>query len=252
MYKSGILILLLIIIVCLIYLLFPLNTKQIEGFDEKYTAIIVEPREHKALSFVLKNALTNLPHNWNIVIMYGNKNKSFVMNIINKDLSEYKERITSKNLNVDNLTISEYNDLLTSKEFYDNVPTEIFLIFQTDSVICNENINLLDDFMKYDYVGAPWKDAVGNGGFSLRRKSKVLEIISKCKRGNENEDVYFANPCVTNFKPSMEKAKLFSVEAFYSDKSFGVHKPWAYLDEEEIENKMQKCSPLRTLWELNK
>ena len=221
--NKKIYILLFIVLAILLFFLFYNGSK--EGFNDKYTAIIVEPREHKALSFVLKNALTNLPDNWNIVIMYGNKNKDFVMKIIDNDLSDYRERITTKNLNVDNLTIAEYNDLLTSKEFYDNIPTEIFLIFQTDSVICNENKDLLDDFMKYDYVGAPWKDAVGNGGFSLRRKSKVLEIISKCKRGNENEDVYFANPCISNFKPSMEKAKLFSVEGYYSDKSFGVHRP---------------------------
>uniref|UniRef100_A0A6C0L930 DUF5672 domain-containing protein n=1 Tax=viral metagenome TaxID=1070528 RepID=A0A6C0L930_9ZZZZ len=184
--------------------------------------------------------------------MYGNKNKQFIMDIIDNDLSEYKERINTKNLNVDNLTIADYNDLLTSKEFYDNIPSEIFLIFQTDSVICGENNELIDDFLKYDYVGAPWKDAVGNGGFSLRRKSKTLEIISKCKRGSENEDVYFANPCVSNFKPSMEKAKTFSVEAYYSDKSFGVHKPWAYLTNDEMEEKVKKCAPLKELWELNK
>ena len=174
------------------------------------------------------------------------------MNIIDKDLPKYKDRITAKNLNVDNLTIPEYNELLTSKEFYDNIPTKIFLIFQTDSVICNENVDLLDDFMKYDYVGAPWKDAVGNGGFSLRRKSKVLEIISKCKRGNDNEDVYFANPCVSIFKPSMDNAKFFSTESIYSDKSFGVHKPWAYLDKDKMEDKIKHCSPLKELWDLNR
>jgi hypothetical protein len=249
MYKKYFLVLLFLILLLIVAIYF---IRPNGGFGEKYTAIIVEPREHKALSFVLKNALTNLPNNWNIVIMYGNKNKKYVMNIIDDDLSEYKERITAKNLNVDNLTIADYNDLLTSKEFYDNIPTEIFLIFQTDSVICGENNELLNEFMKYDYVGAPWKDAVGNGGFSLRRKSKTLEIISKCKRGNENEDVYFANPCVSNFKPSMEKAKSFSVEAYYSDKSFGVHKPWAYLNEEEMEDKIKKCSPLKELWRLNK
>jgi hypothetical protein len=252
MSKNNLVILLFVIFLLCLLGLVSFNKIQKEGFDEKYTAIIVEPRKHKALSFVLKNALTNLPDNWNIVIMYGNQNKEFVMDIIDSDLSEYKERITAKNLNVDNLTIADYNDLLTTKDFYDNIPSEIFLIFQTDSVICGENNELLDDFLKYDYVGAPWKDAVGNGGFSLRRKSKTLEIISKCKRGNENEDVYFANPCVNNFKPSMEKAKLFSVEAYYSDESFGVHKPWAYLNDDELEDKIKKCAPLKELWELNK
>jgi hypothetical protein len=252
MSKNNLVILLFVIFIVSLIGLVSFNKKKKEGFDEKYTAIIVEPRKHKALSFVLKNALTNLPDNWNIVIMYGNKNKQFVMDIIDNDLSEYKKRITAKNLNVDNLSISDYNVLLTSKEFYDNIPTEIFLIFQTDSVICGENNELLDDFLKYDYVGAPWKDAVGNGGFSLRRKSKTLEIISKCKRGSENEDIYFANPCVSIFKPGIEKAKLFSVEAYYSDKSFGVHKPWAYLTNDEMEEKVKKCAPLKELLELNK
>lgn len=252
MSKNNLVILLFVIFIVSLIGLVSFNKKKKEGFDEKYTAIIVEPRKHKALSFVLKNALTNLPDNWNIVIMYGNKNKQFVMDIIDNDLSEYKKRITAKNLNVDNLSISDYNVLLTSKEFYDNIPSEIFLIFQTDSVICGENNELLDDFLEYDYVGAPWKDAVGNGGFSLRRKSKTLEIISKCKRGSENEDVYFANPCVSIFKPGIEKAKLFSVEAYYSDKSFGVHKPWAYLTNDEMEEKVKKCAPLKELLELNK
>ena len=251
MSKNNLVILLFVIFIVSLIGLVSFNKKKKEGFDEKHTAIIVEPRKHKALSFVVKNALTNLPDNWNIVIMHGNQNKEFIMEIINNDLSEYKERITTKNLNVDNLTISDYNDLLTTKEFYDNIPSEIFLIFQTDSVICGENNELLDEFLKYDYVGAPWKDAVGNGGFSLRRKSKTLEIISKCKHGNENEDVYFANPCVSIFKPSMEKAKMFSMEAYYSDESFGVHKPWAYLTDEEMEEKIKKCAPLKELWELN-
>jgi len=213
----------------------------------------VEPRKHKALSFVITNALENLPDKWNIIIMHGNLNKDYVFNIID-ELSQYKDRMTAINLNVDNLTISEYNDLLTSKEFYEKIPTEIFLIFQTDSVICDENKHLLDDFMIYDDVGAPWKDAVGNGGFSLRRKSKTLETISKCKRGNdkENEDIFFANPCINIYKPSIEKAKLFSTESIYSSQSFGVHKPWAYLNDEEMNHKIEKCRSLKALWELNK
>jgi hypothetical protein len=47
--------------------------------------------------------------------MYGNKNKEFVMDIIDNNLSKYKERITTKNFNIDNLTITDYNDLLTTK-----------------------------------------------------------------------------------------------------------------------------------------
>ena len=73
-------------------------------------------------------------------------------------------------MNVDNLTIRDYNRLFTNKSFYDYIPTETFLIFQTDTMIFKEHKNLINNFLEYDYVGAPWLACkqVGNGGLSLR------------------------------------------------------------------------------------
>ena len=65
---------------------------------------------------------------------------------------------------------------------HDYIKTEMFLIFQTDTLILNKE--KIYDFMNYDYVGAPfnrnfnWRRNypltdfydVGNGGLSLRRK----------------------------------------------------------------------------------
>jgi hypothetical protein len=42
----------------------------------KYTALIIEPRKHKALEFVLKNFLENLSNEWSIIIFHGNLNKN--------------------------------------------------------------------------------------------------------------------------------------------------------------------------------
>ena len=50
--------------------------------SNKYTAVIVEPRKHAALSFVLENFLKNLSNEWNIIIFHGNLNIDFVNNII--------------------------------------------------------------------------------------------------------------------------------------------------------------------------
>jgi ethanolamine utilization cobalamin adenosyltransferase len=70
-----------------------------------YTAVIVEPRKHKALSFVLRNFLTNLSNEWNIILFHGLKNVEFVNNILKNDVtSEQLARISLENLNVDNLT----------------------------------------------------------------------------------------------------------------------------------------------------
>jgi len=198
------------------------NLIKIENPDNKlYTAVIVEPREHKALELVLKNFTDNLDKNiWLFVIYCSEKNKNYVLNIKNK-------------LNIDiviiplfnnNITISQYSKLLVTKEFYEVIPTNHLLIFQTDSIILNKDI--IYDFMKYDYVGAPWPDKNnGNGGLSLRKRTKMIDIINKKVYNNEAEDLYF---CINTdcYKPDFENAKRFSVESVYCDNPFGIHKCW--------------------------
>ena len=199
-----------------------------------YTAVIVEPRCHNALSFVLENILSNLDNSWNVIVIHGNNNFDFLQNIFLNKLNIFIDRVKFINLGVDNLTIKEYNTLLTSKKFYDFIPTDIFLLFQTDSIILSKNKHLINDFLEYDYVGAPWNhkpiknERVGNGGFSIRNKKKMLEIIYKCPyKDNIPEDVYFCyQPDINIKKPDFEKAKLFSVEEVFSEITFGCHKPW--------------------------
>jgi hypothetical protein len=54
-----------------------------------YSAVIIEPRQHKALSFVLRNFLENLSNEWNIIVFHGNLNIDYVNNIIVNDKLEY-------------------------------------------------------------------------------------------------------------------------------------------------------------------
>lgn len=258
-------IIIIIIFLILIYVIY-LNRIKIkindleESFsnnNERYTAVIIEPRTHKALEFVLENFIENLSYKWDFIIFHGNLNKDYILNILNQNhiLKDNMNRIKLINLNVDNLTIKNYNDLLVSKDFYHDIPTEIFLIFQTDSIICKNNKDLIYNFLKYDYSGAPWRDkTVGNGGLSLRKKSKMLEIIENCPYTNQPEDIYFSKACPDIFRsiPNFEDAKEFSVETVYNDKSFGVHKPWAHLKGKNYSNKVHVCDGLDKLRELNR
>jgi len=200
-----------------------------------HTAIIVEPRKHRALPFVLHNVLTNLSDDWNVIVCHGTANKEFVESILYTDLEKYKSRVSLINLGVENLNRVEYNGLIASKRFYDFIPTEMLLVFQTDSMIFSENKHLINEFMEFDYVGAPWTQEgtiaasngkVGNGGFSLRRKSKMLEIIEKVPYPGDNEDLYFSNAPIPVHKPTWEHAKRFSIEHVFSPESFGCHQPW--------------------------
>ena len=103
-----------------------------------YTAIIVEPRRHAALEFVLTNFLENLSDDWNIIVFHGIQNIDYVANIVRK-LEHFKTRITLHNLGVRNLTTPEYSRLFASRSFYNNIPTETFLVFQTDTMIFPKN-----------------------------------------------------------------------------------------------------------------
>lgn len=221
-----------------------------------YTAIIIEPRKHKALLFVLDNFLKNLSDDWSFIIFHGNNNINYINDIIDNNLFNFKSRITLVNLNIDNLTVDEYSNLLKyNKIFYDYIPTEIFLIFQTDTIIFEKHKNLINYFLKYDYVGAPWShphnnhQLIGNGGLSLRRKSKMIEIMDKQGINDFPEDIYFPCYIETNiYKPSYNEAKLFSVESVYSDISFGCHKPWF----RDFGNKLyDKYEELKKLYEYN-
>jgi hypothetical protein len=68
-----------------------------KGGNNKYSAIIVEPREHPSLSFVLNNFLKNLSDDWLIIVMHGSKNGKYIDNIISRDLQKYKNRIAKIN-----------------------------------------------------------------------------------------------------------------------------------------------------------
>jgi hypothetical protein len=76
-----------------------------------------------------------------------------------------------------------YNNLLKNINLYEIIPTENFLIFQTDTLINPKYKDLIYEFINYDYVGAPWiiNNQVGNGGLSLRKKSKMIDIIKNKK-----------------------------------------------------------------------
>jgi len=199
--------------------------KRANGVFDKhklYTAVIIEPRIHKALPFVIDNALHGLNKDWTILILCSNTN-------IHKVTPLLGERVKCHIIFDKNITKEQYSEFCASEEFHQLIPTETFLLFQTDSMILNPS--RVGKFLKYDYVGAPWKDGVGNGGFSLRKKSKMLEIIRTVPYLGEAEDLYFCKQTtVPLYRPSIEEAKEFSVEHYFQQTPFGTHQPWVCQD----------------------
>ena len=242
---------------------------KVESRGSKYTAIIVEPRKHKALEFVLNNFIDNLDKDWNIVIIHGKANQSYVYDIVERTTD--KSRIQTVNIGVNNLTISQYSEMFYNPKFYDYIPTEMFLVFQTDSMIIKENKTKIYDYMDYDYVGAPWpatmgilgKMIVGNGGLSLRRKSKMVKLLKYKKRAISPgsgygkyiaEDQFFCGYYIPEENvntPSFDEAKFFSIESVYSNSPFGIHKPWLGIDKKSLKMFIEKYPEVSSLLKLN-
>lgn len=232
------------------------------------TAIIIESRNHQALDFVVKNICDNLDSSWKIIIFCGEYNESFCQNIAQ---AINANRISVKNIDLPTrLNENSYSKILCDKKLYDYIPTNTFLVFQTDTMINNSCKHYIDRFLDYDYVGAPWQEfqEVGNGGFSLRKKDKCLEILDKIPyKHGVYEDRYFSltfdkpystEEClkykqqISLKKPTLDQAKHFSVETIFCEDFFAVHKPWWWQRKNKLKILKEKCVGLDKLIALQK
>lgn len=123
-------------------------------------------------------------------------------------------------VNCEPLNYEQYNHFVVYR-LHEYVDTDFILLAQNDGYVVNPD-KWRDEFLSYDYVGAPWpmpyddysfRDSdgdlyrVGNGGFSLR-SLKLLKLPTylglewKQYYGNYHEDGFL---CVHNRK-ALEKA----------------------------------------------
>ncbi len=149
------------------------------------------------------------------------------------------------------------------------------LIFQTDSVMCGNAPASLNDYLEWDWIGA-WHDAdlavvtqnpppegrSYNGGFSLRKKEKTIQILRHCAHELESEkyqrfkleDIWYEicyhemlrDNLITLNLPPGEVAHTFSIQHyFYPEKDhrpLGAHKPWPYItDSSKLKAFAQYC-----------
>jgi hypothetical protein len=117
---------------------------------------------------------------------------------------------------------TEYSRLMI-KEIGKHIETDHFMVIQYDGMPTDSS-KWNDDFLKYDYIGAPWpwgptELRVGNGGFSIRsRKLSDLCLTENVVYDNSNEDTFicqqyrnFLEYNGIKFAP-IELAKNFSAE----------------------------------------
>lgn len=218
-------------------------------------AVIVEPRAHPALHFVIQNVHERL--GWPIVLFHGLDNVAEATAVV-----AAVPTCSLQALPVHNLTPKGYNDLFKTESFWKRIPGEHVLIFQTDSVLLANTPERIQSFLHYDYVGAPWprrrggrRKVVGNGGLSLRRRSSSLVAAAAHTRrpSSKSEDRFF--PDFFSAHPSYrvapwQVAMRFSVQIMYVERPFGVHQCWRGLTAPQFAQIQQVHPEVKVLFDL--
>jgi hypothetical protein len=213
----------------------------------KYEAVLIEFRCFPHIEFIIRNNILKLGSNWSYTIICGNLNYNFIIDMC----KEISNNIKIIKLDYDNVLPSIYSNILSSINFWNLFEGEKILIHQEDSIIFKSNI---ENFINWDYIGAPWPKTqndnlnnVGNGGFSLRNKQCMIDVINKISitdtKYNEStlqymkntqsktapEDVYFSKNMLDFNIGSVadwNTAFNFSSESLYNPESLGGHCYW--------------------------
>lgn len=212
--------------------------------------VLMEPRLHPHLEYVLRNALHFVGEGWGLEIFAGPENWDYL-----KSITKNWGAVRFHNLYTDNLSSVQYNSLKKNADTWHKIKADTVCWIELDCLLCRPGIT---EFLKWDYVGAPWRAemalspgcCVGNGGLSVRRKSAMLQIAEGYTDEPipnpeviYTEDLYFCinmqlcnqeQPGTFNI-PDVDTAARFCVESIYSPSPIGLHKTWDYLTPHQVE-----------------
>jgi hypothetical protein len=201
-----------------------------------YLALIVDDRATPLLVNAVNNVLQHIPIDWKVQIVTPSQHWSFYKeSSLGPLIKTHRILLTALEQSSNGLSSGDYiNSILTSASFWRLVQGDQVLFFQIDSVLCSNSLYNLTEFLKYDFIGAPW--VVGgccNGGLSIRNRTKILHMLESGQAHYRlhqiNEDGWFTNnlPRFNGRIAPVSIAKQFSVETMYHPRPFGVHKPHA-------------------------
>ena len=158
--------------------------------------------------------------------------KLVLPNSVNKSYYEqFKEDVEIVCVNDEWMSsYKNYNRMCCNKDFYNLFSDyDYILIYQTDCWVFEDRLDFFMDF-DCDYYGAPCphvSNKLFNGGFSLRKVSKMIELCEKYKNSIHDhfEDQFFCFRHKNEIKIcDLKTASNFSVETW-------PHMLYQYIDE---------------------
>ncbi|RFU34017.1 hypothetical protein B7463_g2273, partial [Scytalidium lignicola] len=168
-------------------------------YNVSKVALLIESRPTLLLAPLLLHFMSVVPPDWRFRFMGSEESVALVNSSasIRQHVDIGKLDLTYIPSNMSTIGQEMISRFLTNLWIYETVlqPAEWLLIFQTDSILCANSRQSLNNWLDYDWVGAPWDPNAkfgGNGGLSLRRVSAIVDVLRNQQRMEymEPEDVW--------------------------------------------------------------
>jgi len=189
--------------------------------------VMLETRDMPELAPLIQVFLNVVPQDWPFVIWCSKENYDSLRlsTFLNKDLSSGRLNLTILPDFVDVHNAEYLSRFLTKPWFYEQYhpSAEWMLFFQSDAALCAQSEQSVDDWLGYEWVGAPvwWKkeNRGGNGGLSIRKISTMLKVTKDAKYVRKNdaeaEDMWFRQAIekgIPDAKWPEKDQELFSID----------------------------------------
>jgi len=210
--------------------------------ESERVAVFLESRRSPYAEFALRNVMHFLGEDWGLQIFVPSTLRAWILDVVGA-WKGVDVPVIPPGLHTGAQT--DLRSIAKLSAFWDIVKGNQQLFFNSEAMLCRHGI---EEFLGYDYIGAPWPDdvvspwcRVGSGGLSLRRKSSMQEICATCNVlpvGIGAEDVYFSinlHLAGSRYRlPAADVAARFAVERLLASAPLGLYRSWKFLPASEL------------------
>ncbi|KAH7364703.1 hypothetical protein BKA65DRAFT_473014 [Rhexocercosporidium sp. MPI-PUGE-AT-0058] len=216
-------------------------------YDPRKLAFLVETRPLPHLPALFTHMMTIVPPEWTFKFMGSPAALAFMR--ASPTISRFEASGKLQFLDIpSNYSLSNretISQMFTDPHLYRDIlaPAEHLLVWQPDSIFCANAPTTLNDFLQWDWIGAPWSKTAtygGNGGLSLRKVSKIMDVLREKTRGHGDgalEDLWMVqrlHELEESVMPGANISKTFSVESVWDERPLGYHIGWLGVHHEQI------------------
>lgn len=214
-------------------------------------AVIIEDRKLNTLIPLILHFASVLGPSWDVILYTSPANAIYYGEM--PALARWKHQVVIRALPEENMFKSHesVSAFLTKPWIWEALaPADHVFMFQADSIICGNSVRSVDDFLDYDFIGAPVREGLGrgyNGGLSIRSRKKFLSITVNYDWLEERhiwgtgdgynynyEDQWFAmrlSHMPEALLPDEAVARSFAVETIWAEDPVGYHQVSRWLND---------------------